>query len=81
MKFGDFVAQIFHAPDQANPPDKIAVGVEESRRKKTNNRGNHPGPGIKHPPQHLPIVALRRQVIPLAENFSECPRRRRHFFE
>jgi hypothetical protein len=32
MKLGDLVAQIFRAPDQANPPDKIAVRVEESRR-------------------------------------------------
>ena len=31
MKLGDFAAQIFRAPDQANPPDKIQVGVEKIR--------------------------------------------------
>jgi len=80
MKLGDFVAQIFHAPDQANRPDKIAVGVEKSRRKKTNNGSDHPRPGIERPLQHLRNVAFRRQVMPFAEDLAECPRRKRHFF-
>ena len=75
MKLGDFAAQIFRAPDQANPPDKIQVGVEKIRREKTNGGRDHAGPAIERPPQHLPDITLRRQMIPLAEKLAECPQR------
>ena len=80
MKIGDFAVQIFRTPDQADPANKIVVGVEESRREKANDGRNHAGPAIERPPQHLPGITLRRQVIPLAEKLAECPRRKSHFF-
>ena len=75
MKFGDFAAQIFRTLHQANPADKIQVGVEKIRRKKTNDGRDHQGPAIERPLQHLPGITLRWHVIPLAKKLAECPQR------
>jgi len=80
MKLGDFAAQVFRPPHQANPPDKIAIRVEESRGEKPNDGCNQPGPRIERAPQHLRDITLRRQVMPLAKELAECPRRQGHFF-